>query len=145
MPKTFYTERDIEDMVRSGVTSLIVDEDVALTDLAYEKARKLGMELLRENDQPPAAPVRPYIANQASPSVSSSPMSAAPPSGRPTQALTICNSASTRLPWLAWEIQSTQSCWRRSSGVCSRALAPNRVYDAVRTRAWDGGVYHQIP
>ena len=72
MPKTFYTERDIVDMVRSGVTSLIIDEDVALTDLAYEKARKLGMELLRENDQPPAAPVRPYIAKQVSTSASGS-------------------------------------------------------------------------
>jgi len=72
MPKTFYTERDIEDLVKRGVTSLIVDEDVALTDLAYEKARRLGMELLRQDDQPPAAPVRPYITEQASPSAGSS-------------------------------------------------------------------------
>lgn len=84
MPKTFYTERDIEDMVRSGVTSLIVDEDVALTDLAYEKARKLGVELLRENDQPPAAPVRPYIAERASSSASSPRKSVATPSRGPT-------------------------------------------------------------
>jgi hypothetical protein len=83
MPKTFYTERDIEDMVRGGVTSLIVDEDVALTDLAYEKARKLGMELLRENDQPPAAPVRPYIAKPVSPPASSSPKGASTPSSGP--------------------------------------------------------------
>ena len=88
MPKTFYTERDIEDLVRGGVTSLIVDEDVALTDLAYEKARKLGMELLRENDQPPAAPVRPYIAKQVSPSTSSSSKSAATPSRGPTPTVT---------------------------------------------------------
>lgn len=81
MPKTFYTERDIEDLVRGGVTSLIVDDDVALTDLAYEKARKLGMELLRENDQPPAAPVRPYIANPVSRSASSSQKKAVTPSG----------------------------------------------------------------
>jgi len=81
MPKTFYTERDIEDLVRGGVTSLIVDDDVALTDLAYEKARKLGMELLRENDQPPAAPVRPYIANPVSSSASSSQKKAITPSG----------------------------------------------------------------
>jgi len=83
MPKTFYTERDIEDMVRSGITSLIVDDDVALTDLAYEKARKLGMELLRENDQPPAAPVRPYIANRVSLSASSSRKSPVAPSSGP--------------------------------------------------------------
>jgi len=83
MPKTFYTERDIEDMVRSGVTSLIVDDDVALTDLAYEKARKLGMELLRENDQPPAAPVRPYIANRVLLSASGSRKSPVAPSSGP--------------------------------------------------------------
>jgi len=68
MPKTFYTERDIDDLHRQGVTSLIVDDDVVLTDLAYEKARKLGLELLRAGYQPPAAPVRPYIAKLSSPS-----------------------------------------------------------------------------
>ena len=71
MPKTFYTERDIDDLLRQGVKSLIVDDDVVLTDLAYEKARKLGLELLRADDQPPAAPVRPYIAKLPSPSASS--------------------------------------------------------------------------
>jgi len=62
MPKTFYTERDIEDMVRQGVSSLVVDDNAVLTDLAYTRARQLGMELLNENDKPPAAPERPYIA-----------------------------------------------------------------------------------
>jgi hypothetical protein len=62
MPKTFYTDHDIEDLVKRGVQSLIVDDDVVLTDLAYEKARRLGLELLRQNDKPPAAPERPYIA-----------------------------------------------------------------------------------
>ena len=62
MPKTFYTEHDIEDLVKRGIQSLIVDDDVVLTDLAYEKARRLGLELLRQNDKPPAAPERPYIA-----------------------------------------------------------------------------------
>ena len=66
MPKTFYTERDIVDLINQGVKSLIVDDDVVLTDLAYEKARRLGLELLRGNDQPPAAPVRPYIAKSPS-------------------------------------------------------------------------------
>jgi len=68
MPKTFYTERDIEDLVRRGVQSLLVDDDVVLTDLAYEKARRLGLELLHQNDQPPGAPIRPYIAKLPSPS-----------------------------------------------------------------------------
>lgn len=88
MPKTFYTERDIEDLIRQGVKSLIVDDDVVLTDLAYEKARRLGLELLRESDQPPAAPVRPYIAKSSSPAAAprSSTQSSAPVSAKsPTQ------------------------------------------------------------
>lgn len=71
MSKTFYTERDIDDLVKQGVKSLIVDDDVVLTDLAYEKARLLGLELLRESDQPPGAPIRPYIAKLPSPAASS--------------------------------------------------------------------------
>ncbi|MBN1305832.1 MAG: hypothetical protein JXA13_15450 [Anaerolineales bacterium] len=66
MPKTFYTERDVEVLIAQGVKSLIVDEDVVLTDLAYEKAQKVGLELLRQDDKPPAAPVRPYIAAKPS-------------------------------------------------------------------------------
>jgi len=81
MPKTFYTERDIEDLVRQGVKSLIVDDDVALTDLAYEKARRLKLELLRGNDKPPAAPERPYIAKGGAPSAGDAPKLAVPPGG----------------------------------------------------------------
>jgi hypothetical protein len=61
MGKEFYTERDIEDMVQHGGRSIVVHDDVVLTDLAYEKAKRLGVELLQPNDTPPAAPVRPYI------------------------------------------------------------------------------------
>lgn len=70
MPKTFYTERDIEDFARQGVRSLDIDDNVVLTDLARDKARRLGVELLRPHDKPPAAPERPYIA-ASSPSASS--------------------------------------------------------------------------
>lgn len=62
MPKVFYTERDIEDLARRGVTSVSVTEEVVLTELAREKAERLGVALLREHDTPPSAPVRPYIA-----------------------------------------------------------------------------------
>jgi len=79
MPKTFYTERDIDDLVKQGVRSLIVDDDVVLTDLAYERARRLGLELLRESDQPPGAPIRPYIAKIPSPAASGSGKAAASP------------------------------------------------------------------
>jgi hypothetical protein len=63
MPKTFYTEHDIEDLARRGVTSITVTENVVLTELAREKAERLGVALLREHDTPPSAPVRPYIVN----------------------------------------------------------------------------------
>jgi hypothetical protein len=62
MPKTFYTERDIEDLARRGVTSITMTDDVVLTEIAREKAERLGVALIREHDTPPSAPVRPYIA-----------------------------------------------------------------------------------
>jgi hypothetical protein len=65
MPKIFYTEKDIEDMVKRGTLSLEMNDNVVLTDLAYEKAVRLGMRLVRDKpENPPAAPVRPYIAQQ---------------------------------------------------------------------------------
>jgi hypothetical protein len=66
MPKEFYTEKDIEDLVKRGIFSLEVNDNVVLTDLAYEKANKLGMRLVRDRpDNPPGAPVRPYIAQKS--------------------------------------------------------------------------------
>jgi hypothetical protein len=65
MPKTFYTEKDIEDLVKRSVLSLEVNDQVVLTDLAYEKAQRLGMKLVRENpDNPPSAPMRPYLSQK---------------------------------------------------------------------------------
>lgn len=69
MAKTFYTERDIEDLASQGVNSLLVDENVVLTDLARDRARRLGIELLKESDsRPSSAPKRPYLSAQPSPS-----------------------------------------------------------------------------
>ena len=90
MPKTFYTERDIEDLAKRGVISLMEDDDVVLTDLARDKAMRLGIEILHEHDQPPSAPERPYITKMVSPSASSpkvdtpgqAPPTKAPPSSR---------------------------------------------------------------
>jgi hypothetical protein len=66
MAKEFYTERDIEDMFKRGVMSLQVTDNVVLTELAYEKAHRLGFQLIRSQpDNPPCAPVRPYIAQKA--------------------------------------------------------------------------------
>ncbi|NPV85400.1 MAG: hypothetical protein HPY45_05265 [Anaerolineae bacterium] len=64
MPKTFYTEQDIEDMFRRGARSLEVGENVVLTDLAFEKAKRLGIDLVQPHQTPPSAPVRPYVSKQ---------------------------------------------------------------------------------
>lgn len=78
MAKEFYTEKDIEDLVKRGILSLEVNDSVVLTDLAYEKAMKLGMRLVRDRpDNPPSAPVRPYITQKRPPP------SAEPADGQP--------------------------------------------------------------
>ena len=65
MPKEFYTEKDIEDLFQRGVRSLQITENVVLTELAYEKAKRLDIQLITDRvDNPPAAPVRPYISEQ---------------------------------------------------------------------------------
>lgn len=51
--KTFYTERDIEDLRAAGVTELTVSDDVVLTDLAREKAEQLGVRLKRAEEAGP--------------------------------------------------------------------------------------------
>ena len=65
MAKTFITERDIEDMARRGEMSLTVTDDVVLTELAFEKAKKVGVSLLQPHQLPPAAPIRPYLSQPA--------------------------------------------------------------------------------
>jgi hypothetical protein len=61
MPKTFYTERDIDDMHARGVTSIDVNDDIVLTDLARERMFKYGMRANRiefkEPPRPPEIPV----------------------------------------------------------------------------------------
>jgi hypothetical protein len=65
MSKEFYTEKDIEDLFNRGIRSLQVTENVVLTELAYEKAKRLDIQLITDRaDHPPAAPVRPYISEQ---------------------------------------------------------------------------------
>ena len=69
MAKTFYTEHEIEDLFKRGVTRLEMNDNVVLTGLAYEKAQKLGMQLVQPNAQPSDAPLRPYISNATVPAV----------------------------------------------------------------------------
>lgn len=67
MAKVFYTERDIEDMVQRGVRSLMLTDEVVLTELAYERAKRLDLKLDRGNVTPPSAPVRPYLSEAKNP------------------------------------------------------------------------------
>jgi len=53
MAKTFYTEWDIVEMARRGITSLVVNDDIILTDLAIEMALKHNIHLVRENPAHP--------------------------------------------------------------------------------------------
>ena len=63
MPKEFYTEKDIEDLFNRGIRSLQITENIVLTELAYEKAKRLDFQLISDQaDNPPAAPVRPYLS-----------------------------------------------------------------------------------
>ncbi len=73
MAKKFYTERDIEDMVAQGQMSLVVNDDVILTDLAFEKANRLNLKLIQPHQKPPAAPVRPYLSESAAEKASTTP------------------------------------------------------------------------
>jgi len=79
MAKKFFTERDIELMSSQGIHSLEINDDVVLTDLAYEKAEKLGVKLVKnQQEKPPCAPVRPYIARESQPVTASEPKPALP-------------------------------------------------------------------
>lgn len=97
MPKVFYTEIDIENMVKSGILSLELNDNVVLTDLAYEKANRLGMKLVRDKpENPPAAPVRPYIAQQQK-QLEASPGAGAPPPAASDLAQRIHKAVVTRM------------------------------------------------
>ncbi len=62
MPREFITEREVEDMFKRGITSIELNDHLVLTELAYEKAQRLGVTLISPNLKPPAAPERPYLS-----------------------------------------------------------------------------------
>ena len=47
MPKIFYTEHDIDDLKARGVTSIDLNDNVVMTDLALERALKYEMKINR--------------------------------------------------------------------------------------------------
>jgi hypothetical protein len=80
MPKEFYTEKDIEDLFNRGIKSLQITENVVLTELAYEKAKRLDFQLITDRaENPPAAPVRPYLSEPPRPTAQAQPTAAPVP------------------------------------------------------------------
>ena len=104
MPKTFYTDKDIEELHSKGVKSLRMTDDVALTDLAYEKARRLDIQIVADVDAPPAAPVRPYLSDMKP--VQSKPVTASVSSAVSQPALTPALSQRERESLIAQRIRS---------------------------------------
>lgn len=43
MGRKFYTEQDIEDLARQGITEITVDDSVYITDVAREKMKAMGI------------------------------------------------------------------------------------------------------
>jgi hypothetical protein len=63
--RTFYTGTDIEDLAASGVKQLEIGSDVALTDMARERAEELGIALVMSGSAPAKKAVLPAAAEKA--------------------------------------------------------------------------------
>ncbi len=74
MPKTFITERDVDDLKARGVTSIDVSNNVVMTDLAIERAFKHGIKVVRvEHGPAPTASFSPSVNTLASKPVEQTP------------------------------------------------------------------------
>ncbi len=65
MAKIFYTERDIDDLKARGLDSIEVTDNVVMTDLAVERAMKLGMKIQRREQSAPHAMPSPSVNTYA--------------------------------------------------------------------------------
>lgn len=77
MARTFYTERDIEDLAKRGVTEIQVDDSVYITDAAREMMDKLGIKRKVTNGASASSSVlkSPDVANLHAQSAPSAPAS----------------------------------------------------------------------
>lgn len=68
----FYTEMDIDDLVKQGATTLELGPDDRITDVARERARKGGLKIIWHDPADEAAPHRypPIAARVSTPSSS---------------------------------------------------------------------------
>jgi hypothetical protein len=69
MARTFYTERDIEDLAKRGVTELELNDSVYITDVAREMMDKLGIKRKVTNSAAASSSVlaSPDVANLRKP------------------------------------------------------------------------------
>ena len=65
MAKIFYTERDIDDLHARGMTSIDVNDNIVLTDLAVERAMKFGIKINRHELSSPQAILSPSVNTYA--------------------------------------------------------------------------------
>lgn len=65
MAKIFYTERDIDEMRARGVTSVDINNNVVITDLAVERAMKYEMKINRAEQSSPKATYSPSVNTYA--------------------------------------------------------------------------------
>jgi hypothetical protein len=61
MAKIVYTERDIDDLHARGITSIDVNDNVVMTDLAVERALKYGIKINRHEFASPQATLSPSV------------------------------------------------------------------------------------
>ncbi len=66
-PKVIYTERDVEELARVGVTSLVATPEMYLTDIAREKLAALGIRIVRPGQTSRAPSNAPELSNNLQP------------------------------------------------------------------------------
>ena len=80
MARTFYTERDIEDLAKRGVTEIPVDDSVYITDSAREMMDKLGIKRRVNNGSAASAALKsPDAAKPTNKPTASAPSSSSQP------------------------------------------------------------------
>jgi hypothetical protein len=61
MPKTFITERDVDDLCSRGISQIELNDNVVMTDAAVERAMKRGIKLSRVENSAPKASFSPSV------------------------------------------------------------------------------------
>ncbi len=144
MAKTFYTERDVEDLHRQGIMTITLTDDIVMTDLAYEKARRLEMKMVQAQDAPPAAPIRPYI-NTPSKSCDRNPsLRGSTPLRRTARDVWRSSKPEcARRSKRAWAAVWMAPCWMRSLSVWQKTWG--LAEHAFRTSEGHCGLHAEIP